>query len=122
MKKDWKLFMERVPEWQEKNMERLLKEYVAYLESGEPASTKFWGLEKRIKDDKRTPGVQLRLEKQDMDSFALCNYLLEEALVVGVPGEAYGQGGQKCIRFSFATDLNSLLEAADRMKQALDRL
>ena len=59
--------MERVPEWQEKYMERLLKEYVAYLESSEPASTKFWGLEKRIKDDKRTPGVQLRLEKQDMD-------------------------------------------------------
>ena len=66
-KKDWKLFMERVPEWQEKYMERLLKEYVAYLESGEPASTKFWGLEKRIKDDKRTLGVQLRLEKQNMD-------------------------------------------------------
>ena len=64
----------------------------------------------------------VKIEKQDMDSFALCNYLLEEALVVGVPGEAYGQGGKKCIRFSFATDLNGLMEAADRMKQALDRL
>lgn len=66
-KKDWKLFMERVPEWQEKYMERLLKEYVAYLESDAPASTKFWGLDKKIKSDKRTPGVQLTLEKQDMD-------------------------------------------------------
>ena len=66
-KKDWKLFMERVPGWQEKYMERLLKEYVSYLESDAPASTKFWGLEERIKSDKRTPGVQLTLEKQDMD-------------------------------------------------------
>lgn len=66
-KKDWKLFMERVPEWQEKYMERLLEEYVAYLESDAPASTKFWELDKKIKSDKRTPGVQLTLEKQDMD-------------------------------------------------------
>lgn len=64
----------------------------------------------------------VKIEKKDMDSFALCNYLLEEALVVGVPGEAYGRGGEKCIRFSFATALDGLLEAADRMKLALDRL
>ena len=64
----------------------------------------------------------VKIEKKDMDSFALCNYLLEEALVVGVPGEAYGKGGKKCIRFSFATALDDLLEAADRMKLALDRL
>lgn len=64
----------------------------------------------------------VKIEKKDMDSFALCNYLLEEALVVGVPGDAYGKGGGKCLRFSFATDLDSLLEAADRMKLALDRL
>ena len=64
----------------------------------------------------------VRIQKKDMDSFALCNYLLEEALVVGVPGEAYGKGGQECIRFSFATALDGLLEAADRMKLALDRL
>ena len=30
-KADWKLFMEKVPEWQEAYMERLLKEYVKML-------------------------------------------------------------------------------------------
>lgn len=78
------------------------------------------GVEAKIPDGAFYAWV--KIEKNDMDSFALCNYLLEEALVVGVPGDAYGKGGQKCIRFSFATALDSLLEAADRMKLALDRL
>jgi len=64
----------------------------------------------------------VKIEKNDMDSFQIANYLLEEALVVGVPGEAYGKGGAKCIRCSFATALNQLLDAADRMKVALDKL
>lgn len=64
----------------------------------------------------------VKIEKNDMDSFSLCNFLLEEALVVGVPGESYGEGGKKCLRFSFATALDQLLEAAERMKTALDKL
>ena len=64
----------------------------------------------------------VRIQKKDMDSFALCNYLLEEAMVVGVPGESYGSGGEKCVRFSFATALEDLLEAAQRIKTALDKL
>ena len=64
----------------------------------------------------------VRIQKKDMDSFALCNYLLEEAMVVGVPGESYGKGGAKCVRFSFATALEDLLEAAQRIKTALDKL
>ena len=31
-----------------------------------PASTKFWELEKRIKQDKRNPGVLIELSKSDM--------------------------------------------------------
>jgi len=31
-----------------------------------PASTKFWELEKRIKHDKRTPGVIIELNKSSM--------------------------------------------------------
>ena len=64
----------------------------------------------------------VKIDKNNMDSFQIANYLLEEALVVGVPGEAYGKGGAKCVRFSFATALDQLLEAADRMKTALDKL
>lgn len=78
------------------------------------------GVEARIPDGAFYAWV--RIEKNNMDSFAICNYLLEEALVVGVPGDAYGAGGEKCIRFSFATALDKLMEAADRMKAALDKL
>ena len=62
-KADWKLFMEKVPEWQEAYMERLLKEYVKMLQSKKPASTKFWDLDKRIKADEKNPGVQMQLDK-----------------------------------------------------------
>jgi len=66
-KSDWKLFRERLPGWQEKYMERLVKEYADYLQCDLPASTKFWELEKRIKEDKRRPGVLLSLEKKNLD-------------------------------------------------------
>lgn len=66
-KSDWKLFREKLPGWQEKYMERLVKEYADYLQSDLPASTKFWEMEKRIKEDKRRPGVLLSLEKKNVD-------------------------------------------------------
>ena len=66
-KSDWKLFRERLPEWQEKYMERLVGEYVRYLQSNLPASTKFWEMEKKIKQDKNKPGVLLSLEKKNVD-------------------------------------------------------
>ena len=66
-KSDWKLFRERLPGWQEKYMERLVEEYIEYLQSDAPASTKFWEMEKRIKQDKRRPGVRLTLEKKNVD-------------------------------------------------------
>ncbi|MDD3362758.1 MAG: multidrug transporter [Hespellia sp.] len=65
-KKDWKLFRERITGWQEAYMERLIQEYVQFLESDIPASTKFWEMEKKIKNDKRTPGVLIELRKSTM--------------------------------------------------------
>ena len=64
-KQDWKLFQEKVPVWQEKYMERLVGEYIEFLESDKPASNKFWELEKKIKEDKKNPGVQLELRKSE---------------------------------------------------------
>ena len=64
-KQDWKLFQENVPVWQEKYMERLVREYIEFLESDKPASNKFWELEKKIKEDKKNPGVQLELRKSE---------------------------------------------------------
>ena len=66
-KADWKLFRERIGEWQEAHMEKLNKEYVELLTGDEPASKKFWALEERINSDKRTPGVQITLEKSEVD-------------------------------------------------------
>lgn len=65
-KKDWKLYREKIAEWQEFYMERLIKDYIAYLSGDELASTKFWELERRIKQDKKTPGVCIELRKGDM--------------------------------------------------------
>lgn len=62
-KSDWKLFRERVSKWQEHYMEQLTKEYIELLSSSEKASTRFWELEKRIKQDKKHPGVLIELRK-----------------------------------------------------------
>ena len=66
-KNDWKLFREKLPQWQESYMERLVGEYINMLSSDAAASEKFWTLEKRIKEDKRHPGVILELRKSTMD-------------------------------------------------------
>ena len=66
-KKDWKLFRERLLGWQENYMEGLVKEYVNFLnDNKKPASEKFWELEKRIKEDKRHPGVIMEVNKSEV--------------------------------------------------------
>ena len=64
-KADWKLFQEKLPEWQEAYMERLIKDYIKLLQKKCDASERFWKLEERIKKDKKNPGVQLRIEKSE---------------------------------------------------------
>ena len=58
--KDWKLFRKNHPDWQESYMEKLIKEYIEFLKGDGLASDKFWELEKRIKTDKKNPGVLLQ--------------------------------------------------------------
>ncbi len=53
-------------------------------------------------------------EKTDL---AFANYLLDSALVAGVPGSAFGLDNH--IRISFATSLNEIILALDRIEQAL---
>ena len=63
-KSDWKLYREKMPEWQENYMDRLNKEYIALLSSdqGNP-SDRFWKLEKRIKRDRKHPGVIIEMQR-----------------------------------------------------------
>ena len=81
-KRDWKLYREKLPEWQESYMERLVATYVDYLTSDESASTKFWEMEKRIKRDKKNPGVLIELSKQDVP-FDPIRLLREGVITVG---------------------------------------
>ena len=64
-KVDWKMFREKVPEWQELYMERLTKKYIELLSSPGNASDHFWKLEKRIRNDKKHPGVILEMNKSE---------------------------------------------------------
>ncbi len=65
-KRDWKLFKNKIPEWQERYMERLNKEYMEILKGKECASDKFWKLEEKIRKDKKHPGVIVEMNRQDM--------------------------------------------------------
>ena len=64
---DWKLFRSRLPGWQEAYMARLNKEYIELLSGPSTASDKFWELEKRIRRDKKTVGVTMRMSRTYMD-------------------------------------------------------
>ncbi len=54
------------------------------------------------------------------DANDLCMYLLEEAHIALVPGSAFGD--DECVRFSYATSNELLVEAVGRMKKALSQL
>lgn len=78
--KDWKLFRDRVSEWQEAYMEKLIEEYKALLGGNEQASEKFWALEKRINQDRQNPGVLLHdVSRSNMDMHLL--RLLQYAVI-----------------------------------------
>ena len=64
----------------------------------------------------------IRCSKNGMNDQEICEYLLKEAKVVGVPGSSYGEGGTGCLRYSFANSMEQLMEAADRIKMAMDKL
>ena len=55
-------------------------------------------------------------------SFEIADYLLDEARVAVVPGDAYGLGGAGCIRMSYATAESDLREALARIKAAIGKL
>ena len=60
---DWKLFRSKIGEWQEAYMDKLNKEYIELLNGDKLPSEKFWELEKRIKNDKKSAGVMLEMTR-----------------------------------------------------------
>ncbi|KAK9272601.1 hypothetical protein L1049_002975 [Liquidambar formosana] len=51
------------------------------------------------------------------NSESLCRYLLDEAQVALVPGDAFGD--DRCIRISYAASLSTLQAAVERIKKAI---
>lgn len=64
--KDWKLFRNKIADWQENYMDGLNKEYIKLLSEDINPSDKFWRLEKRIKEDRKTTGVQVEMSRSNL--------------------------------------------------------
>ena len=75
--RDWKIFRKKIANWQERYMERLVVEYIVFLQSEKPASSKFWELEKRIKQDKKCPGVLIEMRRSTAINNIVCMVLDE---------------------------------------------
>ena len=76
---DWKLFRQRLPDWQEAYMDRLNQEYIQILSGKELASDKFWELEKRIRMDKKSVGVVAEMRRSQLYS-NLLSLLINEII------------------------------------------
>ena len=63
-----------------------------------------------------------KVELDGKNSQEIADYLLEEAGVATVPGDAYGLGGACCIRMSFAAAERDLREALRRMDAAIRKI
>ena len=70
---------------------------------------------------KNSPYIWLRCPSQ-MDSWAFFDWLLENANVVGTPGEGFGACGQGYFRLTAFGDADRTKEAAQRIKAALAKL
>jgi len=65
-KNDWKLYQERLGEWQERHMSDLISKYQEMLSDFEKyPSERFWNLEKEIRLDKTDIGVRCELVKSE---------------------------------------------------------
>ncbi|MCX7928045.1 MAG: pyridoxal phosphate-dependent aminotransferase [Candidatus Omnitrophica bacterium] len=82
---------------------------------------------KRIKDMKNIACVVpsgafyifCNIEKTGLDSLTFCNRLLDEYLVAAIPG--VGFGNDNYIRLSFATSIEQIEKAMDRLKNYLEK-
>lgn len=76
---DWEIFRNKIPDWKERYMERLATDYITLLQSEKKASDKFWELEKRIKQDKKSPGVLIDMRRSTAIN-NIVNMVLDEVI------------------------------------------
>lgn len=63
----------------------------------------------------------VRFDIPNMDSMKFAYWLLNKAHVLGIPGRAYGNHCDNFIRFSFASSLENLEEAARRILELMNQ-
>ena len=81
-------------------------------------------------DDMRIPYVRPKgafyvfpaIKQYGMTSKAFGDFLLDEAQVAVVPGDAFGEAGEGYIRISYSTAYEEIEKGMERMKKALSRL
>ena len=61
------------------------------------------------------------IRKMQMTSAAAVDFFIRNAGVAMVPGNGFGPSGEGYIRLSFASSLNVLKEATEKMKIALEK-
>lgn len=94
---DWKIFRNKIPDWQERYMERLATDYITLLQSEKKASAKFWELEKRIKQDKKSPGVLIDMRRSTAIN-NIVNMVLDEVISLD-DLEAFSDDLKEAVKF-----------------------
>lgn len=99
----------------EMEVQRMVQEYEERRDYFVNALNKIKGMECRSPEGAFY--VMVRIDYLEMDSFELSRYVLEHGKIAAAPGEAFGQGGEKCIRMPFATSMDELEETIRRLNK-----
>jgi aspartate/methionine/tyrosine aminotransferase len=62
------------------------------------------------------------IKKFGLSSKEFCNFLLAEARVAVVPGDAFGQLGEGHVRFAYTTSYENIEKGMEKVKSALEKL
>lgn len=100
--KDWKLFRSKIGPWQEAHMEHLTREYLGILQGDGSASDKFWELEERINNDKKSSGVIIEMRRSGLYRNLAC--LLMEGVITSSDLEEFSEELRETLRYNFCRD------------------
>lgn len=79
---DWKLFKKKLPQWQERYMEKLIDQYIEILNGSGEASERFWELEEHINRDKRCSGVMVNDIRRSTMRREIANLLIDSVITL----------------------------------------
>lgn len=80
--KDWRLFKELLPKWQESYMEMLIGQYIEMLNGDSEASSRFWALEERINRDKLSSRVLVNDIRRSTMRYEIANLLSDNVITL----------------------------------------